>query len=113
MVSEDFLYDAVIIGSGMGGLACANILSQEGKQVIVLEKNRQIGGNLQIFSRDKCVFDTGVHYLGGLDEGQCLNRMFKYFGILGDLKLKRMDEDGFDRIHFNQENIYYKYGMGY
>lgn len=106
-------YDVVIIGSGMGGLACANILVQEGKKVIVLEKNRQIGGNLQIFSRDKCIFDTGVHYLGGLDEGQILNQLFKYFGIMKDLKLKRMDEDGFDHLHFGQEKMYYKFGMGY
>lgn len=113
MTASQEIYDIVIIGSGMGGLACANILAQEGKKVIVLEKNRQIGGNLQIFSRDKCVFDTGVHYLGGLDDGQILNQLFKYFGILGDLKLRRMDEDCFDYLHFGNENIYYKYGMGY
>ena len=97
----------------MGGLSCANILDQEGKKVIVLEKKRQIGGNLQIFSRDKCVFDTGVHYLGGLDKGQILNRILKYFGILDELKLKRLDENGFDHIHFGAEKVYYKYGMGY
>lgn len=106
-------YDVVIIGSGMGGLACANILAQEGKKVIVIEKNRQIGGNLQIFSRDKCIFDTGVHYLGGLDKGQILYHLFKYFGILEDLKFKKMDEDGFDLLHFGTEGVYYKYGMGY
>jgi len=110
-IQENF--DVVIIGSGMGGLACANILAKEGKKVIVLEKNRQIGGNLQIFSRDKCVFDTGVHYLGGLDEGQILHRLFKYFGILDQLKLMRMDENGFDYIHFGNEEVYYRYGMGY
>ncbi|MFO0322379.1 MAG: FAD-dependent oxidoreductase, partial [Bacteroidota bacterium] len=57
-------YDVVIIGSGFGGLCSAYILSKEGKRVCVLEKNRQIGGSLQIFSREKSIFDTGVHYLG-------------------------------------------------
>ncbi|PIQ15081.1 MAG: all-trans-retinol 13,14-reductase, partial [Flavobacteriales bacterium CG18_big_fil_WC_8_21_14_2_50_32_9] len=57
-------YDFVIIGSGLGGLACAYILASEGYSVVVLEKNHQIGGNLQVFSRDKCIFDTGVHYIG-------------------------------------------------
>ena len=63
-------YDCIIIGSGMGGLTAALILAKHGKKVLVLEKNHQIGGALQVFSRDKCVFDTGVHYLGGLDEGE-------------------------------------------
>ena len=46
-------YDFIIIGGGMSGLVCAYILSKEGKKVIVLEKNSQLGGGLQIFSRDK------------------------------------------------------------
>lgn len=112
-MTEETEYDIVIIGSGMGGLSCGNILSQNGKRIIILEQDRQIGGNLQVFSRDGCVFDTGVHYVGGLDEGQILYRLFDYFGIIKDLKLKRMDADGFDRLHFNNEEIYYKYGMGY
>ncbi len=97
----------------MGGLCCGTILAKEGKKVIILEKNRQLGGNLQVFSRDKCVFDTGVHYIGGLDEGQNMNQLFKYFNILKDLKLKRLNEDGFDHIHFFKEKVHYKYGIGY
>jgi all-trans-retinol 13,14-reductase len=65
-------YDVVIVGSGLGGLCSAYILSKEGFRVCVLEKNRQLGGSLQIFSRDKAVFDTGIHYIGGLAEGQNL-----------------------------------------
>lgn len=110
---EDEIYDFVIIGSGMAGLCCAYILSKHGNKVIVLEKNNEIGGSLQVFSRDKCIFDTGVHYLGALDEGQSLNQIFKYLGILDKLKLERMDENGFDRIHFFQEDFTYNYGMGY
>lgn len=106
-------YDVVILGAGMGGLACANILAREGRSVIVLERNRQIGGNLQVFSRDKRLFDTGVHYIGGVDKGQILHKLFTYFGIMEHLHLKKMDEDGFDRIRFGKENKYYRYGMGY
>ncbi|MCG8573250.1 MAG: NAD(P)/FAD-dependent oxidoreductase [Flavobacteriales bacterium] len=106
-------YDVVIVGSGLGGLACAYILAKAGKKVICLEKNHQIGGNLQVFSREKTVFDTGVHYLGGLDKGQNLYKLFRYFGIYDDLKLIRMDEEGFDRLHFHDEEKTYKYGMGY
>jgi all-trans-retinol 13,14-reductase len=106
-------YDVVILGSGMGGLACANILANEGISVIVLERNRQIGGNLQVFSRDKRFFDTGVHYIGGVDKGQILHKLFTYFGIIENLHLQKMDEDGFDRIRFGKEEKFYRYGMGY
>jgi all-trans-retinol 13,14-reductase len=101
-------YDVVIIGSGLGGLESAYILSKEGYKVLVLEKNRQLGGSLQVFVRDKAIFDTGIHYIGGLDEGQNLNQCFKYFQIMDKLKLHRMDENAFDRITFDDdpENSY-------
>jgi all-trans-retinol 13,14-reductase len=106
-------YDIVIIGSGMGALTCGYILSKEGYSICILEKNRQFGGNLQTFSRDKCIFDTGVHYLGGLDKGQNLYKYFSYLGILKELKLKRMDEIGFDKITFKGDQILYPHSMGY
>ena len=84
---ENKKYDVVIIGSGLGGLACAYILAKEGYKVCVLEKNRQYGGSLQIFSRDKVIFDTGIHYIGGLDKGQNLYNYFKYFDLIDKLKL--------------------------
>ncbi|CAG4995014.1 Phytoene desaturase (lycopene-forming) [Dyadobacter sp. CECT 9275] len=109
---SDKEYDFVIVGSGLGGLACACILASEGKRVIVLEKNHQIGGNLQVYSRDKTIFDTGVHYIGSMDAGENLYQFFKYFGILEDLKLKRLDEDRFDVIRFADGKAY-NYGQGY
>ncbi len=106
-------YDFVIIGSGLGGLECAVILSREGYSVCVLEKNRQLGGNLQIFVRDKAIFDTGIHYIGGLEKGQNLERYFNYLGLSGKLKLKKLDEDGFDIVSFDNDPIEYKYAQGY
>jgi len=106
-------FDVVIVGSGLGGLYCARVLGLHGFKVCVLEKNRQIGGNLQTFARDKCIFDTGVHYLGGMDEGQNLYQCFKYAGILPHLKLKRMDEEAFDVVMFDGDEHEYPHGMGY
>lgn len=105
-------YDFVIIGSGMGGLACGYILASEGHSVVILEKNNQMGGSLQVFSRDKCIFDTGVHYIGSLDKGENLHQFFKYFGLLDKLKLKRMDDDGYDVIRF-YDGKEYKHAQGY
>lgn len=106
-------YDIVIIGSGLGGLVSAVILAKEGKKVCVLEKNRQYGGNLQTFVRDKTIFDTGVHYIGGLSEGQNLYKYFSYLGIMKHLKLKRLDKDGFDKITFDDDEIEYPHAQGY
>lgn len=104
-------YDIVIIGSGLGGLVSANILAREGYSVCVLEKNNQYGGNLQVFVRDKSIFDTGVHYIGALEEGQNLYRYFKYLGIIDDLKLKKMDTQ-YDWITFGDDERIYKHCQG-
>jgi len=112
MKIPDKEYDFVIMGSGLGGLGCAYILAKEGYSVIVLEKNNQLGGNLQVFSRDKSIFDTGVHYIGSLDKGENLHQFFKYFGLLDKLKMKRMDDDGYDVIRF-YDGKEYKHAQGY
>ncbi|HRQ50005.1 MAG TPA: NAD(P)/FAD-dependent oxidoreductase [Agriterribacter sp.] len=106
-------YDIVIIGSGIGGLVCGGILSREGYRVCILEKNRQIGGSLQTFSREKEIFDSGVHYIGGLDKGQNLYQIFKYLGVMDELKLQRMDEDAFDKIIISNDPKVYRQAQGY
>lgn len=105
------VYDAVIIGSGLGGLATALMLAKNGMKVIVLEKNRQAGGALQIFSRDKAIIDTGVHYLGSLAPGQTLAKYFSYFGIYDKLKLERLNRDCFDLVSLPTGD--YPYAQGF
>ena len=106
-------FDVVIVGSGLGGLACGTILAKEGYKVCILEKNNQIGGTLQTFVRDRIIFDSGVHYVGGLDQGQNLHTLFRYLGIMDKLKLRKMDEDVFDAIVFEGDPKVYKYAQGY
>ena len=71
------IYDIVIIGGGLGGLQCGYILAKNGLNVCVLEKNPVLGGCLQSYRRRgaECTleFDSGMHYVGGLDQGQPLN----------------------------------------
>lgn len=102
----------VVIGSGIGGLVCALVLAKHGYKVQVLEKNHQIGGSLQVFSRDKQIFDTGVHYVGGLDKGENLYQIFKYLEIFDDLEMKRLDENAFDVIRL-ASGVSVNHGMGY
>ena len=106
---------AIIIGSGLGGLECGFILAKHGYEVTVLEQGKHIGGCLQTFHREGFLFDTGFHYVGGLDEGQSLHPLFKFFGLL-DLPWKRLDEDCFDECVFvgdgRQESFPFANGHG-
>lgn len=106
-------YDAVVIGSGMGGLVSAVILAKHGLKVCVLEKNNQYGGNLQTFVRDKTIFDTGVHYIGGLEEGQNLFKYFKYLGIMDDLQLQKLDKKAYDYVTFDSDDRTFPHAQGY
>jgi all-trans-retinol 13,14-reductase len=107
------IFDVLVIGSGMGGLACADILGREGFRVCILEKNMQIGGSLQTYVRDKVIFDSGVHYLGGLSKGQNLYQIFKYLDIVDKLKLQQQDLDAFDKILIEDDDAEYAFAQGY
>lgn len=105
--------DIIIIGSGLGGLVCGQILSKEGYKVLILEKNEQFGGALQIYKREGAILDTGVHYIGGLSKGQNLYQYFKYLNVIDKLDLQQLDEDGFDHITFEDDANEYKLAQGY
>mgnify|MGYP000871642601 CR=1 FL=1 len=59
------MWDAIVLGSGIGGLAAAAALARRGRRVLVLEQHLQPGGQTQTFRRQDWVFATGVHYLAG------------------------------------------------
>jgi all-trans-retinol 13,14-reductase len=61
-------FDAIVIGSGIGGLTAAAALAKRGHRVLVLERHTQLGGQTQTFQRREYTFATGVHYLGGVGD---------------------------------------------
>jgi all-trans-retinol 13,14-reductase len=68
MVSRNQEFDAIVAGSGIGGLTAAAALAKRGERVLVVEKHCQIGGLLQTFVRQGYRFATGLHYVGGLGD---------------------------------------------
>ncbi len=61
----DNTYDAIVIGSGIGGLTAGALLSKAGKKVIVIEKQDRCGGYAQSFKRKGYQFDSSIHFTGG------------------------------------------------
>merc|ERR1711871_1880101 len=58
--------DAIVIGSGIGGLTTAALLSKVGKKVLVLEQHYIAGGCTHAFEDHGYEFDTGIHYVGNI-----------------------------------------------
>lgn len=102
-------YDVVIIGGGLGSLQCGYILSRKGYNVCVLEKENHAGGCLQVFSRHGQRFDTGFHYVGGLDGGQAMNRLMDYYGLL-ELPWHRLDTTCYDEVIIDGERYMFPNG---
>jgi all-trans-retinol 13,14-reductase len=70
-------YDAIVIGSGIGGLACAALLAKHSsKKVLVLERHYVAGGHTHTFRRPGYDWDVGVHYIGDLVPGSSTRRIF-------------------------------------
>ena len=75
-MSGDF--DAVILGSGLGGLTCGAHLARSGMRVLVLEKHDKIGGYAHAFKRGSYRFDCGIHSVPMGPRGfvrQCLSEL--------------------------------------
>ena len=55
-------YDVVIIGAGIGGLFCANLLAKAGLSVLMVEQHYMVGGYCSTFKRRGFVFDASTHF---------------------------------------------------
>jgi all-trans-retinol 13,14-reductase len=58
-------WDAIVVGSGIGGLTAAVLLAVHGgKRVLVLERHYEVGGFTHTFHRPGYEWDVGLHYVG-------------------------------------------------
>ena len=92
--------DAVVIGSGIGGLVCAGLLSRAGKRVLVLEQHDRAGGCTHTYKTKGCEFDVGIHYVGNIEKGS-MNRCL--MDLLTDNQLEWVEiDENFDTVVFNK-----------
>jgi phytoene dehydrogenase-like protein len=93
--------NALVIGSGVGGLSTAIILAKLGFQTTVIEKNPLPGGLMRGYTREGIDCAVGVHYLGSLDDGQVLHRLFDFLEVSSGIPVERMGAAGIiDRYIF-------------
>jgi all-trans-retinol 13,14-reductase len=104
-------WDAIVIGSGIGGLAAAALLSAEaGKKVLVLERHYTAGGYTHSFHRPGYQWDVGVHYIGEVhDPASQVRRVFDYMTD-GQLAWARMP-DVYDRMVFADRSYDFVAGL--
>ncbi len=90
-------FDAIVIGSGIGGLASAALMARRAnKRVLVLERHYTPGGFTHVFRRPGYEWDVGVHYIGQMAPGQTMRAIFDEI-TEGRLQWKAMPEV-YDRI---------------
>lgn len=71
-------YDALIIGSGMGGLTTAAFLSELGWKVAVLEQHYTAGGYTHSYERKGYEWDVGLHYIGEMGSLTLARRLMDF-----------------------------------
>ena len=72
---DDGPWDAIVIGSGMGGMTAAALLAKLGRRVLVLEQHYVPGGYTHTFRRKGYVWDVGVHAVGEVTHHSVTGRL--------------------------------------
>jgi len=96
-------YDAIVIGSGIGGLTTAASLSAMGQKILVLEQHYTAGGFTHAYSREGYEWDVGVHYIGDVGYPTMSRKLFDFISN-GNLKWAAMDKV-YDRIFLGEESF--------
>jgi all-trans-retinol 13,14-reductase len=97
-------YDAIVVGSGIGGMTTAACLSRQGKKVAVLEQHYTAGGFTHAYAREGYEWDVGVHYIGEVGSRRSLNRQLFDFVTDGQLQWAPMDRN-YDRFFIGDERF--------
>lgn len=102
----------VVIGGGISGASSAILLAQAGHQVTLVEQAPRLAPLLRGFRRRGALFDTGLHYTGGLEPGGVLQRLFTRLGIAEGLKSYPLDAAGYDIFRASDDGREFRFPVG-
>jgi len=104
-------YDAIVIGSGIGGLTAAALLAKAGgRKVLVLERHYTAGGFTHSFRRPGYEWDVGIHYVGQVGDPRSRMRAAFDYVTEGRLDWSPMP-DVYDRIRIEDRNYEFPSGI--
>lgn len=98
-------FDAIIIGSGAGGLTTALCLAKAGQKVLVLEQHYVPGGWCHSFYLNGYRFTPGVHYIGMLEKGESTSNLYESLGIANDLVFFKMKPSAYEHCWIGSERV--------
>jgi prolycopene isomerase len=89
-------YDAIVVGSGIGGLTAGALLARGGLGVLVVERHDRVGGYAHSFRRSRYLFDSAVHVVGGCEPvafegGGLIHQLLTAVGTRDRCRFARLD----------------------
>lgn len=100
-------YDAIVVGSGLGGLAAAARLARSGRRVLVAERADGPGGYAHAFTREGRYFDPAIHVVPGAGPGGTIDAFLDFLGVQCDF----VESDLLYRVVIGDETLDAPFGM--
>ena len=85
---RDEQYDAIVVGSGLGGVSAAALLAKHGDRVLICEQGEGAGGLAHAFSRGPYTFDSAIRVLA---EGEMIEALLRYLDVEDECTLTVID----------------------
>jgi all-trans-retinol 13,14-reductase len=78
-------FDAIVIGSGLGGLVAGALYARAGHRVLILERNSSFGGAATVYHHGALAIEASLHEIDGLDAGDPKARILQSLGLDRDI----------------------------
>ena len=80
-------FDAVVIGSGLGGLTAAALMAKAGRKVCVIERNHSVGGAASVFKKGALTIEPALHQTADpRDPREPKHEILKELGLLDEIE---------------------------